>query len=106
MLQELSVVEQRYLAVREVLDGGKVTEVATCYGGRPAYRAPLAGPLRHRGPGCPFRPQLPSGPLPSPGQRDRAQADPLAATRPRGCHVRVLGPLHHLRPPCSINQED
>ena len=32
MLQELSVVEQRYLAVREVLDGGKVTEVATRYG--------------------------------------------------------------------------
>jgi transposase len=32
MLQELSVVEQRYLAVREVLDGGKVTDVATRYG--------------------------------------------------------------------------
>ena len=27
MLQELSVVEQRYLAVREVLDGAKVTDV-------------------------------------------------------------------------------
>lgn len=26
MLQGLSVVEQRYLAVREVLDGGKVTD--------------------------------------------------------------------------------
>jgi transposase InsO family protein len=32
MLTELSVVEQRYLAVREVLDGGKVTDVATRYG--------------------------------------------------------------------------
>jgi transposase len=29
MLQELSVVEQRYLAVREVLDGANVTDVAT-----------------------------------------------------------------------------
>jgi transposase InsO family protein len=32
MLAELSVVEQRYLAVREVLDGAKVTDVATRYG--------------------------------------------------------------------------
>ena len=32
MLQELSVVEQRYLAVREVLDGAKVTDVASRYG--------------------------------------------------------------------------
>ncbi|MEX1093924.1 MAG: IS481 family transposase [Acidimicrobiia bacterium] len=32
MLQELSVVEQRYLAVREVLDGTRVTDVATRYG--------------------------------------------------------------------------
>jgi transposase len=32
MLQELSVVEQRYLAVREVLDGANVTDVATRYG--------------------------------------------------------------------------
>jgi transposase len=32
MLQELSVVEQRYLAVREVLEGAKVTDVATRYG--------------------------------------------------------------------------
>ena len=32
MLQELSVVEQRYLAVREVLDGARITEVATRYG--------------------------------------------------------------------------
>ena len=32
MLTELSVVEQRYLAVREVLDGAKVIDVATRYG--------------------------------------------------------------------------
>jgi transposase InsO family protein len=32
MLQELSVVEQRYLAVREVLDGAKVIDAATRYG--------------------------------------------------------------------------
>ncbi len=32
MLSELSVVEQRYLAVRETLDGAKVTDVATRYG--------------------------------------------------------------------------
>jgi transposase len=32
MLQELSVVEQRYLAVREVLDGAQVTGVSTRYG--------------------------------------------------------------------------
>jgi transposase len=32
MLTELSMVEQRYLAVREVLDGAKVTDVATRYG--------------------------------------------------------------------------
>lgn len=29
MLHKLSVVEQRYLAVREVLDGAKITGVAT-----------------------------------------------------------------------------
>jgi transposase InsO family protein len=32
MLTELSVVEQRYLAVREVLDGARVTDVAIRYG--------------------------------------------------------------------------
>jgi transposase InsO family protein len=32
MLAELSVVEQRYMAVREVLDGARVTDVATRYG--------------------------------------------------------------------------
>jgi len=32
MLQELSMVEQRYLAVREVLDGARITDVATRYG--------------------------------------------------------------------------
>jgi transposase len=29
MLTELSVVEQRYLAVREALDGARITDVAT-----------------------------------------------------------------------------
>ncbi|MEX2458063.1 MAG: IS481 family transposase [Actinomycetota bacterium] len=32
MLTELSVVEQRYLAVREVLEGARITDVATRYG--------------------------------------------------------------------------
>ena len=32
MLTELLVVEQRYLAVREALDGAKITDVATRYG--------------------------------------------------------------------------
>jgi transposase len=32
MLSELSLVEQRYLAVREALDGAKITDVATRYG--------------------------------------------------------------------------
>ena len=32
MLTELSVVEQRYLAVREALEGSKITDVATRYG--------------------------------------------------------------------------
>jgi len=32
MLGELSVVEQRYLAVREALEGAKITDVATRYG--------------------------------------------------------------------------
>jgi transposase len=32
MLQDLSVVEQRYLAVRELLEGARVTDVATRYG--------------------------------------------------------------------------
>jgi transposase InsO family protein len=32
MLSELSVVEQRYLAVREALEGAKITDVATRYG--------------------------------------------------------------------------
>jgi transposase len=32
MLTELSVVEQRFLAVKEVLDGAKITDVATRYG--------------------------------------------------------------------------
>jgi len=32
MLTELSVVEQRYLAVREALDGARITDVAIRYG--------------------------------------------------------------------------
>ena len=32
MLTELSVVEQRYLAVREALDGAKINDVAMRYG--------------------------------------------------------------------------
>src|SRR5438034_5631951 len=32
MLMELSVVEQRFLAVKEILDGAKITDVATRYG--------------------------------------------------------------------------
>jgi transposase len=32
MLTELSVVEQRYLAVREALDGARITDVAMRYG--------------------------------------------------------------------------
>ena len=32
MLAELSVVEQRYHPVRKVLDGAKITDVATRYG--------------------------------------------------------------------------
>jgi len=32
MLTELSVVDQRYLAVREALEGARITDVATRYG--------------------------------------------------------------------------
>jgi len=32
MLGELSVVEQRYLAVREALEGARITDVTTRYG--------------------------------------------------------------------------
>jgi hypothetical protein len=56
MLTELSVVEQRYLAVREVLDGARVTDVATRYGVDPSDRPPLAPPLRERRTRCPGRP--------------------------------------------------
>ena len=50
MLTELSVVEQRYLAVREALDGAKITDVATRYGvdRRTIHR--WLRPLRERGP--------------------------------------------------------
>ena len=49
MLVELSMVEQRYDAVREVLDGATVTDVATRYGVDRTDPAPLAGALRQRG---------------------------------------------------------
>ena len=49
-LVELSMLEQRYLAVREVLDtGASVTDVATRHGGRPQDLASLAPPLCQRG---------------------------------------------------------
>ena len=44
MLTELSVVEQRYLAVREALDGARITDVAVRYGvdrRRPGERAEM-----------------------------------------------------------------
>ncbi len=46
MLTELTVVEQRYLAVREVLDGAKITqrlasrEVVDFRGGDPGWKSP------------------------------------------------------------------
>jgi hypothetical protein len=50
MPAELSVVEQRYLAGREVLDtGAKITDVATPLRGRPQDDSPLARGLCHRG---------------------------------------------------------
>jgi hypothetical protein len=49
MLVELSMVEQRYDAVREVLDGATFTDVATRHGVDRRDPSPLAGPLRHRG---------------------------------------------------------
>jgi transposase-like protein len=59
MLGELSVVEQRYLAVREVLDSGAtVTDVALRYGGGPENGSPLVGPLRQWRSGCSGRPQF------------------------------------------------
>jgi hypothetical protein len=45
MLRELDVVEQRYQAVLEVLDGIPVTEVAERFGGLPPDGAPAGGPL-------------------------------------------------------------
>jgi hypothetical protein len=53
MLWELSVSEQRYRAVLEVLAGVPVTEVAGRYGGEPPERACLAGRARYRDEGPP-----------------------------------------------------
>ena len=53
MLVELSVVEQSYHAVMEVLSGVPVVEVAERYGVSRQSGACLGGPLsRRRGPGC------------------------------------------------------
>lgn len=57
MLGELSVVEQRYLAVRDVLEGARVSDVAIRYGLIVA-RSPLAGPLRQWWFACSGRPQF------------------------------------------------
>ena len=57
MLWELSVTEQRYRAVLEVMAGVPVTEVAERYGvSRQSVHAWLA-PLPGRGPAGPGRPQ-------------------------------------------------
>jgi transposase len=58
MLTELSVVEQRYLAVREVLDGVRVSEVATRYGvdRRTVHRRLVR--YASEGPRCAGRPHL------------------------------------------------
>jgi hypothetical protein len=45
MLVELSVMEQRYHAVMEVISGAPVAEVARRYGGVPPGGAWLAGPV-------------------------------------------------------------
>src|SRR5207247_9597086 len=78
MLQELSMVEQRYLAVREVLDSGAaITEVATRYGvnRRTLHRWLLC----LRGPGCPCRSQLAPRHL-SPPDRRRGRGPHRGAT--------------------------
>ena len=60
MLVELSMVEQRYLAVRgEVLDtGASVTDVATRYRRGQKDLAPLARALRQRETRCAGRPPM------------------------------------------------
>jgi hypothetical protein len=45
MLVELSVMEQRYHAVVEVISGAPATEVTRQHGGIPPSNARLAGPL-------------------------------------------------------------
>lgn len=83
MLVELSVVEQRYQAVLEVLqDGLTMTEVAECYGFSRQDPSPLVPALRTE------RPQRPRRPLP-PTQDLRSSDQP----RGRDCH-RELRRLH------------
>ena len=74
MLTELSVVEQRYLAVREALDGARIADVATRYGvdrrtvHRWLVRYATRRPRGARGP------ELEAGPMPTPDRsRDRGQ---------------------------------
>jgi transposase-like protein len=49
MLTELSVVEQRYLAVREALDGARITDVATRYGVDPTALSAVRPRMRDSG---------------------------------------------------------
>ena len=90
MLTELSVVEQRYLAVREALDGVKVTDVATRYGvDRRTVHRWLAR-YATEGLGALGRPELEAGPVSAPDRpRDRGQ-DRGAAPISSG-----LGPADH-----------
>jgi hypothetical protein len=74
MLTELSVVEQRYLAVREALDGATITDVATRYGVDRRDDPSMAAALRERGSRCAGRPQLQARPMPAPDRSaDRGQ---------------------------------
>ena len=67
MLVELSVVEQRYLAVREALDtGATITDIASRYGVDRRTVPPLARSLRDRRARSAGRSQLQAGSLPSP----------------------------------------
>jgi transposase-like protein len=73
MLTELSVVEQRYLAVREALDGARITGVATRYGvdRRTIHRWLVRYATEGLGA---LGPQLPAGPVsPSDRPADRSQ---------------------------------
>jgi hypothetical protein len=91
MLAELSVVEQRYLAVREALDtGAKVTDVAIRLRGQPEDPPPLARPLRHGGPGRARGSQLQARSLPPPDRSGDRSPDRVAQNGPSR-----LGSAHH-----------